>query len=157
MFTLYLIERIRTRIIDSLEGLTAAQLNHVPAGHNNNLIWHLGHLCVTLSSRVYITHGLAMPISTKLVAQFKPGTTATAPQSEAEIEEIKHTFLHLVTQVKEDMERGLFQNYTPWSTMLKEPVDTFENCLSFMHFHEGVHLGSIQMQKKSVLQELQQA
>jgi hypothetical protein len=148
MFQFELLGFVRKRILQVVDGLTTEEMNFLATGLNNNLVWHLGHLCVTLSSRVYVTHGLPLPIPAWIVSDFKPGTKADKTYTAEQIEEIKLIFEKLPTQIIADNAEGKFLNYTAWTTMVGEPIASFDDCLRFMHFHEGIHLGQMQVIKK---------
>jgi DinB superfamily len=148
MFQFEMVAMVRKRILQVVDGLTNEQLNFVPSHLNNNLIWHLGHLCVTLSSRIYITHGLPSPIPEWIVTEFKPGTKADKIYTAEQVELIKEIFVQLPQQIVADEAAGKFAEYKSWTTMAGEAITTFSDCLRFMHFHEGLHLGNMQIIKK---------
>jgi hypothetical protein len=148
MFQFELLGIVRKRILQLVDGLTNEQLNFVPSNLSNNLIWHIGHLCVTLSSRVYLTHGLALPIPEWLVTEFKPGTKADKTYTAEQVEAIKEIFVQLPQQIVADEAARKFAEYKLWTTMAGEAIPTFSDCLRFMHFHDGLHLGNMQIIKK---------
>lgn len=43
----YTLRHIRTSVLNLIESLTLKQINEIPAGFNNNIIWNLGHLVAT--------------------------------------------------------------------------------------------------------------
>ncbi|MEP0711071.1 MAG: DinB family protein, partial [Algoriphagus sp.] len=59
-----------------------AQLNKIPEGFNNNLIWNIGHVIVVQQRLVYALSGLPMAISDELFAAYKPGTKPEEQVSE---------------------------------------------------------------------------
>lgn len=56
--TLKFIKQARTAFIELLDGLTLEQLNTVPEGFNNNIIWNFGHIVVSTQTLVYVRTGI---------------------------------------------------------------------------------------------------
>ncbi len=54
-----------------LENYTLDQLNQIPPGFSNNLIWNIAHVVVTQQILVYKLSGLPMLISDELVEKCK--------------------------------------------------------------------------------------
>ena len=65
------------------------QLNKVPEGFSNNLIWNIGHIVVVQQMLVYKLSGLNMMISDEMVEKYKKGTRPEEPVGQTEIDEIK--------------------------------------------------------------------
>lgn len=64
----------RNVLLKFLEGHTLEQLNKVPEGFSNNLIWNIGHIVVVQQMLVYRLSGLPMMISDAMVAKYMKGT-----------------------------------------------------------------------------------
>jgi hypothetical protein len=71
-----------------LKGYSLAQLNSIPQGHNNNLIWNIAHIIVVQQMLVYKLSGLPMKISDTLVEKYKKGTKPEQDATQAEVDEI---------------------------------------------------------------------
>lgn len=54
-----------------LENYSLEQLNKIPNGFSNNLIWNLGHIIVAQQGLVYSLSGLSMNITTELLDTYK--------------------------------------------------------------------------------------
>ncbi len=59
-----------------LEELSLAQLNAIPKGFNNNIIWNIGHSIVTEQILVYKLSGLKPNVSDALIEKYKKATKA---------------------------------------------------------------------------------
>ena len=72
-----------------IEPLTLAQLNKMPDGFNNNIIWNVGHIIVVQQMLVYNLSGLPMQVSADLVSKYKKGTQPMEPATEADVTLLK--------------------------------------------------------------------
>lgn len=124
-----------------LENYSLEQLNTIPAGFSNNLIWNIAHIVVTQQLLVYKLSGLPMNISNELVEKYKKGTTVTAPATAAEVAEIKVLLTETIAQSEKDFTNGLFKNYTEYPTSTGFVLKTIEDAFAFNSFHEGLHIG----------------
>ena len=117
------------------------QLNRIPAGFNNNLIWNIGHIIVAQQSLVYRLSKLPMNIPTELFDAYKPGTRPTKAISQPEADELKRLLISLVDQTESDLADGLFQTFAERQTTTGFLLTTLEDSLHFNNYHEGLHLG----------------
>jgi hypothetical protein len=100
------IERIknaRTYILKLIEDLDAEQLNKIPVGLNNNIIWNLGHLIASQQSICYRRARIEMFVEEKYFTAYRPGTKPNAFVDPAEIECMKKLFLTAIDNLKKIM------------------------------------------------------
>jgi hypothetical protein len=64
----------RNIIAKYLDDYTLEQLNKIPTGFNNNLIWNIAHIVVVQQMLVYNLSGLPMMVSKEMVDSYKRGT-----------------------------------------------------------------------------------
>ena len=117
------------------------ELNRLPGGFNNNLIWNIGHIIVAQQSLIYKGSNLPLNISDDLVNLYKPGTKPTGPASQAEADELKELLTSLVPQTEADFQKGIFREYAERTTATGFHLATVEDALEFNNYHEGLHLG----------------
>ena len=72
-----------------LENYSLAQLNKIPIGFSNNLVWNIGHIIVAQQGLVYRLSELPMYISTEMVDTYKNGSKPTGTTSQVEVDELK--------------------------------------------------------------------
>ena len=107
----------RRMIAPFLENYTLEQLNTIPEGFNNNLIWNIAHIVVTQQLLVYKLAGLPMMVSDELVERYKKGTKTEHQATQEEVDEI-FTLLHsTIEQTEKDIEKNLFQNYNEYQLL----------------------------------------
>jgi len=145
------IERIkneRTYILKLIEDLDAEQLNKIPVGLNNNIIWNLGHLIASQQSICYRRVGLEMFVEEKYFTAYRPGTKPNTFVDHAEIECMKKLFLTAIDKFEKDYDDGLFLNYPTWTTLYGIEINNIEDAVHFVLFHEGLHTGYIMALKR---------
>jgi hypothetical protein len=120
---------------------TIEQLNVIPEGFSNNLIWNLGHVVVAQQMLVYKLSGLPMMVSDQMVEKYKKGTRPQQEATQAEVDEIKSLLFDTITQTQADFENKIFQNYAEYTTSPGYVLKNAKDAMTFNSFHEGLHLG----------------
>ena len=140
----------RLNILKLIEGLTTEQLNTVPDGFNNNIIWHLGHL---LATQQLLTYGLSdneILLSDNIIEEFRKGSKPENQYSEEDIEELKGIFIEVISQTQDDFEDGVFKSFNSYPTSFGIKLTSIVDALTFNNIHEGLHMGLIMSMKKLV-------
>lgn len=150
MIQLTNINRIRQNILNITKDLSDAQLNKVPAGFNNNIIWNIAHLSATLQRICYDRSGLAGNIPVSFSEAYKNGTKPTRDLNEIEIKTIKELLIKSIEQLDTDVSAGQFVNYEAWSNSIGIEINTINDAIAFLPYHEGLHMGAILAIKKLV-------
>lgn len=140
----------RNVLLKFLENYTLEQLNKVPEGFANNLIWNIGHVVVVQQMLVYKLSGLNMMISDEMVDKYKRGTKPEIDVTQAEVEEIKKLLFSTLEQAKEDFANDIFDEYMEFTTSLGFLIKSAENAMEFSNYHEGVHTGIMMQIKKFI-------
>ena len=140
----------RNMVSKFLENYTLEQLNKIPEGFSNNLIWNIGHIIVTQQLLVYKLSGLPMMVSDEMVEKYKKGTKPEQEATQAEVDEIKSLLFITVEKTKEDFDNGVFKNYQEYPTSTGFILKSVEGALAFNNFHEGLHIGIMMSLRKLV-------
>jgi hypothetical protein len=154
MFKSEFIKQPRKFILNQVEGLTTEQLNHIPTGFNNNLIWNLAHLISGQQGICYTRAGLPIAVDDKYFTPFRPDTKPERFIDAEEIAHIKDLFLSSIDQLETDIRNNLFTNYPAWLSRYGTNINSFNEAMEFLPFHEGLHCGYIMALKRVVLNEL---
>lgn len=149
-WTFDILEKNRALMVSFLENFSVEQLNKVPEGFSNNIIWNIAHLVATQQLLTYKLSGLPMRVDTAFVDRYKKGTKANGDVSAEDIATIKSMLLTSVMQTKEDHEKGVFQTFHAYTTSTGSTLTSFEDAMAFNNYHEGIHLGYILAMKKSL-------
>lgn len=129
---------------------TTAQLNLIPKGFSNNLIWNIGHIIVAQQSLIYKGSNLPMNISEELFNSYKPGTKPTGLTSAQEIEELKEWLTSVIQTTEEDYANGKFVTYNERTTATGFNLTSVKDAFEFNNYHEGLHLGYMMSIRKFV-------
>lgn len=133
-----------------MEKFSLEELNKVPSGFSNNLIWNIAHVIVTQQLLVYNLSGLPMLTDGAMVAKYRKGTKVEEDVSQEDVDEIKKLLFSTIEQMKSDYEKGVFKSYSPYTTSTNSTMTCVEDAIKFNNFHEGIHLGYILALKKSL-------
>jgi len=133
-----------------IQGFTLEQLNKVPAGFNNNLIWNVAHIVVTQQLLVYKLAGLPVMVSEEMIEKYKKGTKTDHVATQEEVDEILSLLHKTVAQTEIDIENNLFQNFNEYPTSTGFVLKTNQDSMEFNNFHEGLHIGVIMALRKLV-------
>ena len=139
--TFKILETSRNIYLKFLEGYTLEQLNKIPEGFSNNLIWNIGHIVVSQQGLIYRLSGLPVNISDEMTEKYKNGSRPDGKTTQEEVDEIKHLLIALAKQTKADFEAGKFQHYTEYQTKTGFHLANFKDAMEFSNYHEGIHLG----------------
>ncbi|MGZ3764272.1 MAG: DinB family protein [Mucilaginibacter sp.] len=145
-----IIRKTRTFLLEQLKELTADQLNKVPEGFNNNIIWNLGHMIAAQQGICYKRADLTAVISDDFWEKFRSGSKPEGLVSTAEIEDIKQLFFTSLDQLEADYGNHIFAGYAPWMTRYNVELASIDEAINFLQFHEGLHLGYVMALKRLV-------
>ncbi|TDE06619.1 DinB family protein [Flavobacterium hiemivividum] len=140
----------RNLLSQMLAGYTLEQLNKIPEGYNNNLIWNIAHVVVVQQMLVYKLSGLPMMISNEMVEKYKKGTKPEHIATQAEVDEIQSLLAETINQTETDLENNLFINYQEYPTSAGIVLKSALDAIAFNNFHEGLHIGIIMSIRKFI-------
>jgi len=138
-----LIRYVRHSILDLTKQLNEVQLNHIPTGMKNNLVWNIGHMVFTQQMLCYTLGGLKPTIDMSYFAQFAPETTPSDFVTQQEIEKIRATFTDAFERLAFDIASGKLESYKSWSLPSGITIDSFQDAMITNAIHEGRHFGVI--------------
>ena len=133
-----------------LENYTLEQLNTIPHGYSNNLIWNIGHIVVVQQMLVYNLSGLPMMVSSEMIEKYKKGTRPEHNADQNEIEEIKRLLFATIDHSEVDFTNKIFKTYQEFTTMSGFTIKSAEDAMTFNYYHEGVHTGIMMQIRKFI-------
>ena len=119
----------RQFLLNGIDGLSAKQMNDIPAGFSNNIIWNLGHILAATQAICY------------------------RPIGEEEVAVISGLLISTMHALQSDYERRHFDNYTPSENIQRVygiELHTIDDAIDFLLYHDGYHAGKISTLKQLV-------
>ena len=145
------VNRTSRKMLSSyFENYTLEQLNKIPEGFSNNLIWNIAHCVVTQQLLVYKFSGLSMSISDEMVDKYRKGAKPENDVTQAEADEIKSLLFKTLDQLEADYNNGVFVNYHEYPTSTGFILKSAKGAIEFNNFHEGLHIGIMMSIRKFV-------
>lgn len=128
----------RKELLKVIAQLSTSQLNLIPHGNSNNIVWNLGHLLIVSENLLYKHSPLDRPAHDFDLSRFARSTRPEQIVSQEDVVRIKKALLETVSIFTE----------THDSSRLKELDITIENIISeaelrFILFHENMHYQTI--------------
>ena len=140
----------RTVLRNFLENHSLEQLNAIPEGFSNNLIWNVGHCVVAQQMLVYKLSDLPMMISDEMVEKYKRGTKPEHSVSQKEVDEMKVLLFSTLEKTKKDYSEKLFQNYNEFTSVSGFTMKSATDAIEFNNYHEALHLGIMMQIRKFI-------
>lgn len=133
-----------------LTSYSLEQLNHIPEGMSNNLIWNIGHIIASQQGLVYRLSGLPTQVSETFIDKYKNGSIPNGETTQEEVDEIKQLLVSTLNQTIIDYENGKFTTYHEYQTKTGFLLRNLEEAMQFNNYHEGIHLGFMMKIKKFI-------
>jgi hypothetical protein len=140
----------RQNTINLIKGHTLEQLNHIPPGFSNNLIWNFGHAVVTMQLLVYGLSGIKMYADNELIKAYRKGSRPTGKVHKNELDELMHLATSTIQDLEKDYQEELFQEYKIYTTSFNMTLSNVEDAIQFNNSHEAMHLGTCIAIKKFI-------
>ncbi|KQO29866.1 hypothetical protein ASF10_04980 [Flavobacterium sp. Leaf82] len=141
---------IRQVLLNILENYSLEQLNKIPQGFNNNIIWNAAHCVAVQQALVYKLSGLPTMVSKEFLMKFAKGAKPEGDVSQEELDEIKTLLSTTLQQTKQDYNDSVFVNFQEYTTSLGNTIRDINGALEFNNYHEGLHTGVIMSIRKFV-------
>jgi len=141
----------RQVFIELIDSLSVDELNHIPDGFNNNIIWNFGHIIVSTQGLCYTRTGVNPDYVIKYGPAYAKGSKPTYFVSQKEIEDLKALAIRTIEQIEKDYYAGTFKEITPFSTSTyKEVMPTIEDVIITSVGHDNLHLGYAIAQRRII-------
>jgi hypothetical protein len=136
-----ILRKTRAYLLSIVDELTVEQLNTVPQGFNNNIIWNFGHVIAAQQGVCYKRGGLPMLIEEDLFNSYKPESKPAERVEENEIQRLKGLLFSTIDDLEKDYKANKFTGYIPWKTRYGVEINNIEEAITFLSFHDGLHIG----------------
>ncbi len=146
------IQATRKLFLALVESLSIDELNIVPQGFNNNIIWNFGHVIVSQQILCYKLAGLPLKLDDTFVSKYSKGAKPEAFINDTELIFLKQKAVSLIEELVVDLEKGIFTSYTNYTTSFNVELNSVKDAVKFIAMHEGLHLGYAMALKRIVKQ-----
>ena len=142
----------RRAFIELLDTLTLAQLNEIPAGFNNNIIWNFGHIVVSTQGLCYVRPGIRPDTSQiQYFSAYVKGSKPTYSVEQAEVDALKKLALETIDALEQDYQDNAFEGFQPFETATyKSTLSSIEEVIITTAGHDNLHFGYAVAQKKII-------
>ena len=144
------LQTIRKNILKVIDSLTIEELNKIPKGFNNNIIWNVAHCPVTHQLLTYFMSGSSPKIDEEIISKYKKGSKPEKEVTSAEVDKFKKLLLTSVDDINDDLENLKSSQYQPYTTSFGIELNSIEDAISFLQIHEGIHFGYILALKRAL-------
>lgn len=143
-FTFSVLENTRTIFKNIIETHSLEDLNTIPKGFNNNIIWNIGHVVVSEQLLAYKLSGLESTLSDEMINAFRKDSKPKQNLSKTEVNEIKSLLTSTLEKTKEDYYNDVFENYNAYTVSTTgNTLTSIDEALQFIAIHEGLHYGYV--------------
>ena len=150
-FTLEVLSNTRKFYNKFLEKTSLDDLNKIPQGFNNNIIWNIGHIVVTQQLLAYKLSGLPMIVSDSMIAKYMKDTKPEGFVDQKEVDEIKQLLFSTIEKTKEDFDNDVFKDFKDYTVSTTgNTLTNIDDSFQFILFHEGMHLGYVMALSKAL-------
>ena len=126
-----------------LKHFSLEQLNKIPEGFNNNILWNIAHTIVTQQMLMYKRASLSINVPNECEIAFTKGSMPERDFTAEEVREIDSALFSTYEKFEVDLAQGRFAKLQPYTTSTNMVLDNVETTQNFILFHDGIHIGSI--------------
>lgn len=149
-FPLQVLRQTRQNMLAVCAPLSLEQLNYIPTGFNNNILWNVGHCLATQQLLCYGLSGQPLSLPADFIARYRKGSKPENPATGAEWTFIKDRLFSSIAEFESDLRRLDFSNFKEYTTSYGTTMRNVGQALSFNNTHEGMHYGVILAMRKMV-------
>lgn len=143
-FTFQVLKNTRTIFNKIIENNTLEDLNKIPKGFNNNIIWNIGHVVVSEQLLAYRLSGLESMLSDEMINKYRKDTKPEGSLTQEEVNEIKGLLFSTLKKTEADYTKGVFKDYNAYTVSTTgNTLSNIYEALQFIAIHEGLHYGYV--------------
>lgn len=145
-----LIRKTRLNFQRIITGFTIEELNEIPEGFNNNLVWNFAHIIVTQQILCYNLSDNTPTINKELIDNYRKGTKPENFVTMEGLEHLKALSVSSIDQFEKDYDEGMFKTFKSYQTSYGVTLSSIEDAIQFDIAHEAMHLGGIMALRKMI-------
>jgi hypothetical protein len=150
-FTFQVLKNTRNIFTKIIENNDLKDLNKIPEGFNNNIIWNIGHVVVSEQLLAYKLSGLEPMLSDEIINKYRKDSKPQGALTQEEVDEIKALLLPTLDKTASDYTNGVFKDYNAYTVSTTgNTLNNIDEALQFIAIHEGLHYGYVLALLKAV-------
>ncbi|MEM9258886.1 MAG: DinB family protein [Bacteroidota bacterium] len=148
--SLAMLRATRAKIQTIFDNYTFDQLNSIPAGFNNNLLWNAGHVIATMELLTYGLGGQPLPSDQAFIDRYRKGSKPAPPCPDKDYETIGMGLKSSINQLEADLQDLDFRKFRMYTSSYGVTLNSIDEALAFNNVHEAMHLGTMLALEKLV-------
>lgn len=142
----------RKNFLAILECSSIPELNAIPIGFNNNVIWNISHIVATMDILYYTLNGLTPKLDSRFIDSYRKGTKPAEMVDEAMVDTLKLNLISQLERIEIDVKEGIFPQNLPkaYTTSYNFELKTLDDIIRFNQVHEALHMGIVMSLRKFV-------
>ncbi|WP_159452651.1 DinB family protein [Pedobacter nyackensis] len=149
-YLLNITRQTRENFIKLIETSTVEELNEIPAGFNNNIIWNFGHIVSSQQGLCYRLANVQPVIDKQYILPYTKGTKPEKFIDAEEINTLKELMRSTIDQLEEDLKNNKFLDYNAFTTAYGVEVKSNAEAVQFFVVHDALHYGIASTLKKVI-------
>lgn len=151
MSVFHLIKEVRRKFVDLLETLSIEQINQIPTGFRNNIIWNFGHAIVATQSILFKRTGKDPAKEIVFLEKYQSGSVPDSFIGQAEVDTLKKMSEEYLIEAEILYHKGFFSeiDVCKLKTFSVE-TDNIDELLQVILMHETLHYGIASAMKRWV-------
>ena len=147
-----ILNKTRANVRKLVTSCSLEQLNKIPEGFSNNIMWNFGHIAITQQLLCYKLSNTEMYVDNDLVQKYRKGSrpASNSPASKEEYDTLMSLFDSTAELLQKDYENNRFGEYKEYTTSYGTTLSNMEDAIKFNNVHEAMHLGQCIFLKKFV-------
>ncbi|TCC98437.1 DinB family protein [Pedobacter hiemivivus] len=149
-YLLNITRQTRENFIKLIETSTVEELNEIPAGFNNNIIWNFGHIVASQQGLCYRLANVEPVIEKQYILPYTKGTKPEKFIDAEEINSLKEMMRNTINQLEEDLNGNKFMTYNSFKTAYGVEIKSSTEAVQFFVVHDALHYGIASAIKKVI-------
>ncbi len=149
-YLLNIIRQTRENFIWLIEASSTEQLNAIPAGFNNNMIWNFGHIVASQQGLCYLAADLEPLVDKQYILPYRKGTKPEKFVEADEINTIKEWMRSTIDQLVHDLDNDKFTSYNAFTTAYGVNITSTAEAVQFFAIHDSYHYGIASAIRKAI-------
>ena len=149
-YLLNITRQTRENFIKLIETSTVEELNEIPPGFNNNIIWNFGHIVSSQQGLCYRLANVEPVIEKQYILPYTKGTKPEKFVDAEEINTLKELMRSTINQLEEDLNSNKFSTYNAFKTNYGVEIKSNAEAVQFFVVHDALHYGIASAIKKVI-------